>query len=157
MKEVYAHYGCQRWKLFLLPYVQMPLFISMSLTLRHMTGLALPWFDEPAGSPLKGLSQGGFGWVTDLTLPDPTWTFPLLIGAGNLINVEVLIITQRMISCGSNRVYFFIAQCMVRERSAKHCAEIHHQLFPLCVHCICSHRCTCANGYRLVLVHFKLV
>ncbi|KAG2228183.1 hypothetical protein INT45_009230, partial [Circinella minor] len=87
--EIYAHYGCSRWKLLALPYIQIPLWVSMSLTLRHMTGYPLPWYGQTSDGPAQGLSEGGFGWVTNLTVPDPTMTFPLLIGAGTLLNVEL--------------------------------------------------------------------
>ncbi|KAI9318999.1 60Kd inner membrane protein-domain-containing protein [Dichotomocladium elegans] len=90
VNEIYMRHGCARWQLLLLPWVQIPLWVSMSLTLRHLTGLPLPWYGQTADYPATGMCQEGFGWVTDLTLPDPTITFPLLIGAGTLINVEVL-------------------------------------------------------------------
>ncbi|KAI9005440.1 60Kd inner membrane protein-domain-containing protein [Phycomyces nitens] len=86
---LYAHHGCARWKVFLLPWVQMPLFVSMSLTLRHMSGMPLPWYGQLAEGPVDGLSDGGLSWFVDLTVPDPTWVLPVLIGAGNLLNVEV--------------------------------------------------------------------
>ncbi|KAI9270363.1 60Kd inner membrane protein-domain-containing protein [Phascolomyces articulosus] len=89
VSEIYAHYGCPRWKLLALPYVQIPLWVSMSLTLRHMSGYPLPWYGQTSDGPVQGLSEGGFAWVTDLTVPDPTMTFPLLIGAGTLLNVEL--------------------------------------------------------------------
>ncbi|KAI8141175.1 60Kd inner membrane protein-domain-containing protein [Fennellomyces sp. T-0311] len=89
VNEIYSHYGCPRWKLLTLPYIQIPLWVSMSLTLRHMTGYPLPWYGQTSDGPAEGLSDGGFAWVTDLTVPDPTMTFPLLIGAGTLLNVEV--------------------------------------------------------------------
>ncbi|KAI9497082.1 membrane insertase OXA1/ALB3/YidC, partial [Zychaea mexicana] len=87
--EIYAHYGCPRWKLLSLPYVQIPLWVSMSLTLRHISGYPLPWYGQTSEGPAQGLTDGGFAWVTDLTVPDPTMTFPLLIGAGTLLNIEV--------------------------------------------------------------------
>lgn len=89
VKSIYAHHGCARWKLLLLPWAQMPLFISMSLTLRHMTGSPLPWYGQTAEFPAAGLSEGGLAWFVDLTAVDPTMVVPVLIGAGNLINVEV--------------------------------------------------------------------
>jgi inner membrane protein COX18 len=73
----------------LLPYVQIPLFVSMSLTLRHLSAYPLPWFGKTAEMPALGLSEEGLGWVTDLTVSDPTMIVPVLIGAGNLVNVEV--------------------------------------------------------------------
>ncbi|KAI8328169.1 60Kd inner membrane protein-domain-containing protein [Choanephora cucurbitarum] len=91
VNAIYAHYGCPRWKLLLLPYVQMPLFICMSLTLRHMTAMPLPYWGQTASEPVTGLSEEGLAWFTDLTLTDPTLTLPVLIGVGNLLNVEVKI------------------------------------------------------------------
>ncbi|KAL0092197.1 60Kd inner membrane protein-domain-containing protein [Phycomyces blakesleeanus] len=87
---LYAHHGCARWKVFLLPWVQLPLFASMSLTLRHMSGLPLPWWGQLTEGPIQGLDSGGLSWFVDLTIPDPTWVFPVLIGAGNLLNVELV-------------------------------------------------------------------
>jgi membrane protein insertase Oxa1/YidC/SpoIIIJ len=89
VKSIYAHHGCSRWKLLLLPWVQMPLFISMSLTLRHMAAYPLPWYGQTAELPVAGLSEGGLAWFMDLTAVDPTMIVPVMIGAGNLINVEV--------------------------------------------------------------------
>lgn len=89
VNAIYAQYGCSRYKLLLLPYVQIPLFVSMSLTLRHMTAYPLPWFGQTAQSPVQGLDQGGLAPFLDLTAVDPTLILPVLVGAGNLLNVEV--------------------------------------------------------------------
>lgn len=89
VKEIYAHHGCARWKVLLLPWIQIPLFVSMSLTLRHMTAYPLPWYGKTAELPVEGLSEGGLAWFIDLTAVDPTMVIPVMIGAGNLINVEV--------------------------------------------------------------------
>jgi inner membrane protein COX18 len=89
VKSIYAHHGCARWKILLLPWVQIPLFVSMSLTLRHMTAYPLPWLGQTAETAALGLSEGGLAWFMDLTAVDPTMVVPVMIGAGNLINVEV--------------------------------------------------------------------
>jgi inner membrane protein COX18 len=89
VKSIYAHHGCARWKILLLPWVQIPLFVSMSLTLRHMTAYPLPWWGQTAETAALGLSEGGLAWFMDLTAVDPTMVVPVMIGAGNLINVEV--------------------------------------------------------------------
>ncbi|KAG0739633.1 hypothetical protein G6F62_008029 [Rhizopus arrhizus] len=89
VNAIYAQYGCSRYKLLLLPYVQIPLFVSMSLTLRHMTAYPLPWFGQTAQSPVQGLDQGGLEPFLDLTTTDPTLILPVLVGAGNLLNVEL--------------------------------------------------------------------
>lgn len=89
VKSIYKHHGCSRWKLLLLPWVQIPLFVSMSLTLRHLSAYPLPWYGQTAELPALGLSEGGLAWFMDLTAVDPTMVIPVMIGAGNLLNVEV--------------------------------------------------------------------
>lgn len=96
VKSIYAHHGCARWKILLLPWVQIPLFISMSLTLRHLTAYPLPWWGQTAETAAVGLSEGGLAWFVDLTATDPTMAVPVMIGAGNLINVEVRLIIDRI-------------------------------------------------------------
>lgn len=92
VNTIYSHHGCGRWKMLLLPWVQIPLFVSMSLTLRHLTAFPLPWLGQTSSEPASGLSEGGLAWFIDLTAVDPTMVVPVMIGAGNLINVEVRII-----------------------------------------------------------------
>ncbi|CAO3691213.1 unnamed protein product [Rhizopus stolonifer] len=89
VRAIYAQYGCSRWKLLLLPYIQIPLFVSMSLTLRHITAYPLPWYGQTAQFPAQDLDIGGLGFFTDLTATDSTMILPILVGAGNLINVEL--------------------------------------------------------------------
>lgn len=99
VKSIYAHHGCSRWKMLLLPWVQIPLFVSMSLTLRHLTAYPLPWLGQTSNLPALGLSEGGLAWFMDLTAVDPTMVIPVMVGAGNLINVEVRICYKGGISC----------------------------------------------------------
>ncbi|KAL7313245.1 hypothetical protein PS15m_007012 [Mucor circinelloides] len=89
VNHIYAHHGCARWKMLLLPWVQIPLFVSMSLTLRHLTAYPLPWLGQTSSLPAEGLSDGGLAWFMDLTAVDSTMVIPVMIGAGNLINVEL--------------------------------------------------------------------
>ncbi|KAI8072603.1 60Kd inner membrane protein-domain-containing protein [Gongronella butleri] len=89
VKQIYAHHGCSRWKLFTLPYVQIPLFVSMTLSVRDLLGMPLPFYGRLHDAPLVDMSSDGFASWMDLTATDTTMFFPLLIGAGNLINVEL--------------------------------------------------------------------
>lgn len=101
VNHIYAHHGCARWKMLLLPWVQIPLFVSMSLTLRHLTAYPLPWLGQTSSLPAEGLSDGGLAWFMDLTAVDPTMVIPVMIGAGNLINVEVQLYARKDGSCQS--------------------------------------------------------
>lgn len=105
VNSIYVHHGCGRWKMLLLPWVQIPLFVSMSLTLRHLTAYPLPWLGQTSSLPAEGLSDGGLAWFMDLTAVDPTMVIPVMIGAGNLINVEVQLHAEMDRICGINRVH----------------------------------------------------
>jgi membrane protein insertase Oxa1/YidC/SpoIIIJ len=62
----------------LLPLVQAPIFVMMSLGVRSMSQ-----------SHSYGLNEGGFGWLLDLTQPDPTLITPLVLGFTHLLNFHV--------------------------------------------------------------------
>jgi YidC/Oxa1 family membrane protein insertase len=54
------------FRAFTLPLVQMPFFLAMFYGLRNF-----------ANTPLPQLKEGGFSWVTDLTMADPYWILPI--------------------------------------------------------------------------------
>ena len=86
--EIYREHRYHPLQSLLLPLAQIPLWVTLSLALRRITAGPLLFFPSlPA--PLPGLKDGGILWFHDLTLPDPTWTFPLIIGNSYLLNVEV--------------------------------------------------------------------
>ncbi|XP_064900383.1 mitochondrial inner membrane protein OXA1L, partial [Columba livia] len=62
---------------FLVPLVQTPLFVSFFLALRAM-----------AAAPLPGLRSGGWGWVPDLTAPDPLYVLPVVVTASTWMVLE---------------------------------------------------------------------
>jgi inner membrane protein COX18 len=88
VRELYKTYGISPWATFLLPWVQMPLFVYMSLALRRMSAFPLPFMETPDRCD-PGFIYGGLSLWTDIHLPDPTWLFPILVGATHLANVEV--------------------------------------------------------------------
>jgi YidC/Oxa1 family membrane protein insertase len=49
-----------------MPILQIPIFLGMFSALRKLADL-----------PLPGFKEGGFGWVTDLTLSDPYYILPI--------------------------------------------------------------------------------
>ena len=77
----------------LLPWVQIPLFISMSLTLRCMCGYE-PWSLtlKPSYPPLEGLADPASAsgmWFHDLLSTDPTLISPLLLSLVHILNIHV--------------------------------------------------------------------
>ncbi|KAG0042470.1 Cytochrome c oxidase assembly protein cox18, mitochondrial [Gryganskiella cystojenkinii] len=89
VKELYSANRCNPRVSFLLPWVQIPLFITMSLTIRGMAGYPLPFIGDSSLPLEPGFAQGGTLWFTDLAASDPTWIMPIAIGATNLLNVEL--------------------------------------------------------------------
>ncbi|KAF9583871.1 Cytochrome c oxidase assembly protein cox18, mitochondrial [Lunasporangiospora selenospora] len=89
VKELYSAHHCNPRVSFLLPWVQIPLFVAMSLTIRGMAGYPLPFLGDSSLPIEAGFIDGGVLWFTDLTAPDPTWIMPIAIGAANLLNVEL--------------------------------------------------------------------
>ncbi|CAG8624961.1 3686_t:CDS:2 [Rhizophagus irregularis] len=94
---------------YLLPWVQIPLFISNSLTIRHMVDSTKSNSTIPENTIIGSTSEvdiitnitsvdnistdtlinGGILWFNDLTQTDPLYIFPLAIGLTNLLNIEI--------------------------------------------------------------------
>ncbi|KAG0086333.1 Cytochrome c oxidase assembly protein cox18, mitochondrial [Podila epicladia] len=89
VKELYSANRCNPRVSFLLPWVQIPLFVTMSLTIRGMAGYPLPFIGDSTLPAEPGFAEGGTLWFTDLAASDPTWIMPIAIGATNLLNVEL--------------------------------------------------------------------
>uniref|UniRef100_H2V5F0 Cytochrome c oxidase assembly factor COX18 n=1 Tax=Takifugu rubripes TaxID=31033 RepID=H2V5F0_TAKRU len=81
VSQLYIRDNCHPFKASLLVWVQLPLWISLSLALRNLS------LNQPAGQ--CGLTTGGALWFPDLTSPDSTWILPLCLGLTNLLIVEV--------------------------------------------------------------------
>ncbi|XP_041799664.1 cytochrome c oxidase assembly protein COX18, mitochondrial [Chelmon rostratus] len=81
VSQLYVRDNCHPFKASLLVWVQLPLWVSLSLALRN---LSLDQFG------LKSeLAAGGALWFPDLTLPDSTWILPVCLGVTNLLIVEL--------------------------------------------------------------------
>ncbi|XP_060748098.1 cytochrome c oxidase assembly protein COX18, mitochondrial [Tachysurus vachellii] len=85
VSELYVRDNCHPFKASLLVWVQLPMWVSVSLALRNISvGL------EHAPSGLQQqLAAGGALWFPDLTVPDSTWIIPVSLGLINLLITEV--------------------------------------------------------------------
>ncbi|CAJ1059292.1 cytochrome c oxidase assembly protein COX18%2C mitochondrial isoform X11 [Xyrichtys novacula] len=81
VSQLYIRDNCHPFKASLLVWVQLPLWISLSLALRNLS------LDQSALH--SGLAAGGALWFPDLTTPDSTWILPVSLGLINLLIVEV--------------------------------------------------------------------
>lgn len=83
--ELFRRHKCQAWKsLVLLPSVQLPLWISLSLVFRAMCG----WSNLSSIPVEPGFKTDTFLWCTDLVEADPFGALPIIIGILGLANVE---------------------------------------------------------------------
>ncbi|XP_069029315.1 cytochrome c oxidase assembly protein COX18, mitochondrial isoform X1 [Embiotoca jacksoni] len=81
VSQLYIRDNCHPFKASLLVWVQMPIWISLSLALRNLSLDQSDLHDE--------LAAGGALWFPDLTVPDFTWILPVCLGLTNLLVVEV--------------------------------------------------------------------
>ncbi|KAJ2726931.1 Cytochrome c oxidase assembly protein cox18, mitochondrial [Coemansia sp. Benny D115] len=84
--------GCHPVDSFLLPLVQMPLWMLMSFAIRHLAGRPL-WLLDPPDAVVfaaPGMSTEGLLWFADLAATDPTAVLPALACALQLANVVVM-------------------------------------------------------------------
>ncbi|XP_029836166.3 cytochrome c oxidase assembly protein COX18, mitochondrial [Ixodes scapularis] len=79
--------NCHPFKSSLVIWFQLPLWISLSVALRNMAYM-MPYQDMAAQALFLELSVGGALWFPNLTLPDPLFVMPLLLGITNLLNIE---------------------------------------------------------------------
>lgn len=88
-KTLFYEEGCHPYKLYLLPWVQIPLWITLSYALRNMTGffsnLSPPFLAESPGS----MAVEGTLWFGDLTAVDPYFILPVTLAATNLLIIEL--------------------------------------------------------------------
>lgn len=72
-----------------LPWVQIPFWVSMSLSLRSMAAFPALGLETPP-APVDGFVTGGIGSFVDLTAPDTAYILPLAVVVANLANIEFM-------------------------------------------------------------------
>ncbi|XP_065541299.1 cytochrome c oxidase assembly protein COX18, mitochondrial [Lathamus discolor] len=90
--ELYVRDNCHPFKATLLVWVQVPMWVCVSLALRNCSVGA-------TGSKVQEqFSAGGTLWFTDLTAPDSTWILPVSLGLVNLLIVEIFAAQKMKVS-----------------------------------------------------------
>ncbi|KAF4795606.1 Ankyrin repeat domain-containing protein 17 [Turdus rufiventris] len=88
--ELYVRDNCHPFKATVLLWVQVPMWVCVSLALRNCSvGARGPAVQEQ-------FSSGGALWFTDLTAPDSTWILPVSLGLVNLLVVEIFASQRKM-------------------------------------------------------------
>ncbi|XP_056144959.1 cytochrome c oxidase assembly protein COX18, mitochondrial isoform X2 [Lampris incognitus] len=101
VSELYIRDNCHPFKASLLVWVQLPMWVCLSLALRNLS-LAR----SQSGAALQSeLTAGGALWFSDLTLPDSTWILPVTLGLTNLFITESIALywmTSSLVGLGHN-------------------------------------------------------
>ncbi|XP_037116671.1 cytochrome c oxidase assembly protein COX18, mitochondrial isoform X1 [Syngnathus acus] len=90
VSQLYVRDNCHPFKASLLVWVQLPLWIGLSLALRNLCA--------PHSLLHASLATGGTLWFPDLTSPDSTWLLPLALGLTNLFIVELFSLQRSNVS-----------------------------------------------------------
>lgn len=93
----YKSKGISRVGLMLLPWVQMPLWILISLAMRNISGVGDGRVSSAADSPTPtaGIETEGFFWLTDLSVTDPYYVIPVLLFLTNFLNLRLNALQSR--------------------------------------------------------------
>ncbi|XP_044303322.1 cytochrome c oxidase assembly protein COX18, mitochondrial-like isoform X2 [Varanus komodoensis] len=86
VSELYVRDNCHPFKATLLIWIQIPLWVFVSVALRNLSvgsGTSEGTYIQ------EQLSTGGTLWFMDLTVPDSTWILPIILGTLNLLIVEI--------------------------------------------------------------------
>lgn len=90
VSELYVRDNCHPFKASLLIWVQLPMWVCLSLALRNLSmGLG-----HVSAGLQQELAAGGALWFSNLTLPDSTWIIPVSLGLINLLITEIFAVTR---------------------------------------------------------------
>lgn len=87
VSELYVRDNCHPFKATVLVWVQLPMWVFISVALRNLSTGAT---HSDAGISVQDqLAAGGTLWFPDLTAVDSTWILPVSVGVVNLLIVEI--------------------------------------------------------------------
>jgi inner membrane protein COX18 len=93
-RDMFIKYNCHPLRVFILPLMQIPFWISMSLALRNMTGSVYLFSDIEDSVLTPSLENGGMLWFPNMLIPDATCILPIVNITINLLLLE-LVMLQR--------------------------------------------------------------
>ncbi|XP_049831650.1 cytochrome c oxidase assembly protein COX18, mitochondrial [Schistocerca gregaria] len=93
LKKLIIRDNCHPAKASLLVWVQIPMWICLSASLRNLVYM-LPQHSVGAEINFVQLTKEGLLWFSDLTLPDSTFILPLIFGITNLAIIEIVSLSK---------------------------------------------------------------
>ncbi|XP_017656216.1 cytochrome c oxidase assembly protein COX18, mitochondrial isoform X2 [Nannospalax galili] len=105
VSELYVRDNCHPFKATVVVWVQLPMWIFISVALRNFsTGASC----SEGFSVQEQLAVGGILWFPDLTAVDSTWILPVCVGVVNLLIVEIFALQKT----GMSRFQMYITNCV---------------------------------------------
>ncbi|XP_037385976.1 cytochrome c oxidase assembly protein COX18, mitochondrial isoform X1 [Talpa occidentalis] len=105
VSELYIRDNCHPFKATVLVWIQLPMWIFMSVALRNFsTGAA----HSEGFSIQEQLAAGGVLWFPDLTAQDSTWILPVSVGVINLLIVEIFALQKIGMSRFQTYITYFV-------------------------------------------------
>ncbi|XP_007193643.2 cytochrome c oxidase assembly protein COX18, mitochondrial isoform X1 [Balaenoptera acutorostrata] len=106
VSELYVRDNCHPFKATVLVWIQLPMWIFMSVALRNFSTGAT--HSEAGFSVQEQLATGGVLWFPDLTALDSTWILPVSIGVINLLIVEIFALQKIGMSRFQTYITYFV-------------------------------------------------
>lgn len=78
--------NCHPFRAVLVVFVQVPVWVALSCGLRNLCGFS---YGDKGNNIYDGFTTGGLQWFTDLTVADPTFILPIILGVSNLFITEM--------------------------------------------------------------------
>nr|XP_017535861.2 cytochrome c oxidase assembly protein COX18, mitochondrial isoform X1 [Manis javanica] len=112
VSELYVRDNCHPFKATVLVWIQLPMWIFMSVALRNFsTGTT---HSEAGFSVQEQLATDGVLWFPDLTALDSTWILPVSVGVINLLIVEIFALQKNGMSHFQTYITYFVrAVCVL--------------------------------------------
>ncbi|XP_004703250.1 cytochrome c oxidase assembly protein COX18, mitochondrial isoform X2 [Echinops telfairi] len=103
--ELYVRDNCHPFKATLLVWIQLPMWICISVALRNFSIGAT---HSEGFSVQEQLATGGILWFPDLTALDSTWILPISVGVTNLLIVEIFALPKNGMTRFQKYVTYFV-------------------------------------------------
>ncbi|XP_057585725.1 cytochrome c oxidase assembly protein COX18, mitochondrial isoform X4 [Hippopotamus amphibius kiboko] len=105
VSELYVRDNCHPFKATVLVWIQLPMWIFMSVALRNFSTGAT---HSEGFSVQEQLATGGVLWFPDLTALDSTWILPVSVGIINLLIVEIFALQKFGMSRFQTYITYFV-------------------------------------------------
>ncbi|XP_045388414.1 cytochrome c oxidase assembly protein COX18, mitochondrial isoform X2 [Lemur catta] len=105
VSELYIRDNCHPFKATVLVWIQLPMWIFMSVALRNFSTGAT---NSEGFSVQEQLATGGVLWFPDLTALDSTWILPVSVGVVNLLIVEIFALQKIGMSRFQTYITYFV-------------------------------------------------